>query len=185
MDTSESVSYREVAHAAAAWWAAKLTDDTPAQLVPESDTSDAGLCSGMLADLIRDQQPVPDAGQIAAFTATLAEAIEQHLSMDAAGRAGWPDPASRRPYMVIHCEYQADPLLTWAAESAGISPDRVPMKTTMRIHGEVVEAHPYYGRLTEQVWPPAPEQVPEPPAPAPVRRVRGLHRAQFTRGELV
>lgn len=126
--------YNEVA---AAWWANKLRNITPASF-NNGDDSSAGGFGMMMAFLIADKRS-PDSDKVDAFEKELAEKIKQDV--EEFGR------------LYISCDYAPDNLLSELAYKCEIETGCFPWKTSMWISQEEVKVSAGYARPTVTIYP--------------------------------
>lgn len=126
--------YNEVA---AAWWANKLRNITPASF-NNGDESSAGGMGMMMAFLVADKRR-PEDEKVDAFEKELAEKIKQEV--EEFGR------------LYISCDYAPDDLLTELAFTHEIETGCFPWKTSMWISKEEVKVSPGYARPAVIIYP--------------------------------
>jgi hypothetical protein len=135
------------ARAAAEWWAKQLADPTFRTTTPEEDLADepgsvlSAVYGRALARTAADRHPVT-ADQLAVFADALQRIIVRDTSDD-----GW--------HYGLHTDYHPGCDLAEAAEAAGISKSRFPLKTHMWLHPDgSVAARLGYGGRERLVWAP-------------------------------
>ena len=141
---------RPEAEAAAAWWASRLGNAThdAGKHDPSARrlSADLALFGALLGRTFSDEQRE-------AFRRELAAAIEDNLAADP---DGWrpEDPNWGSYCRAIHIDYGSDPVLTTAAERAGISLKTLdfPIKTCMWINPGHVKVREGYGADVVTVW---------------------------------
>lgn len=126
--------YNEVA---AAWWANKLRNITPA-CYNNGDESRVGGMGMMLAFLVADKRR-PEEEKVDAFEKELAEKIKQQV--EEFGR------------LYISCDYAPDDTLTELAYAHEIETGCFPWKTSMWISKEEVKVSPGYAWNTITIYP--------------------------------
>ena len=126
--------YNEVA---AAWWANKLRNITPASF-NNGDESSVGGMGMMMAFLLADKKS-PDVDKVDAFEKELVEKIVQEVEEFGS--------------LYISCDYAPDNLLSELAYAHEIETSCFPWKTSMWISKEEVKVSCGYARPAVTIYP--------------------------------
>lgn len=141
---------------AAEWWAQQigapvfqLTGNRPGERDFESIFAEMGLGS------IADRNPVTEEAA-RNFAGLLESAIASELAAEAVRHAEfaarYPDKPASSPSVGLFTDYHPDKILADAAEVAGVSLTRFPVKTGMRVYADHVIASLGYGSPYRLVW---------------------------------
>jgi len=146
----------EACAAGAEWWARQVGSPTFRIVGDRPGERDFGSDFAELAMLSEAARHPVTQDQTQAFADLLKKAIAAELAADAVRSAKFaernPDRPRQQPHASLFTDYAPDKILRDAAEAAGVSLTRFPVKTGMRVKADHVTASLGYGSPWLLVW---------------------------------